>query len=65
MARKTKAKARGPGRPRTGIGTQISVRAHADFIKRIDAWRAKQPDIPTRPAAILRLAAAGLAAGRS
>jgi hypothetical protein len=62
-------KAKGRGRPKTtGPGMQISVRCQADFLARVDEWRAKQPPQPgrtgelSRPAAILWLAALGMKA---
>lgn len=52
--RKTK---RSVGRPRTtGPGVQINVRWHADFLIRLDAWRAHRK----RPQAIKELAEIGL-----
>jgi hypothetical protein len=54
---------RGPGRPpTTGTGTQIQVRCHAEFLKHVDAWRAKQEGDISRPDAIRRLAELGLVA---
>jgi hypothetical protein len=53
---------RGPGRPpTTGTGRQIQVRCHTDFLKHVDAWRAKQEGEISRPDAIRRLAEIGLA----
>jgi hypothetical protein len=34
---------------------QIGVRVDEELLKRIDAWRKKQDDLPTRPEAIRRL----------
>jgi hypothetical protein len=34
---------------------QINVRVDGDFLKRVDAWRRDQPDLPNRPEAIRRL----------
>ena len=49
------------GRPRTtGVRTQISLRCHAEFFERVDAWQAdKAPDL-SRPQAFRRLAEIGL-----
>jgi hypothetical protein len=66
MASKTarKARKRGPGRPpTTGIGMLVGLRCHKDFLKRVDAWRSKQPGTPSRPAAITQLAEMGLGIG--
>jgi hypothetical protein len=53
---------RGRGRPvTTGTGTLIGVRCLNDFLRRIDAWRAKQGGDVSRPDAIRRLAEFGLA----
>jgi hypothetical protein len=54
MAKK-KRKKPGPLRT-TGPGMQINIRCHADFLSRLDKWRAAQDDKPTRNQAILRLA---------
>jgi len=35
---------------------QINVRVDEEFLKRLDEWRRKQPDLPTRPEALRRLA---------
>jgi hypothetical protein len=41
---------------------QINVRVDGDFLKRVDAWRRDQPDLPNRPEAIRRLVELALAA---
>jgi metal-responsive CopG/Arc/MetJ family transcriptional regulator len=41
---------------------QIGVRVDEDLLKRIDEWRRKQDDLPTRPEAIRRLIEQGLKA---
>ncbi len=43
------------GRPATGTNPSIGVRMAADEIDLIDAWRIRQPGVPTRPEAIRRL----------
>ena len=35
---------------------QINVRVDMEFLERLDAWRRKQRDLPTRPEALRRLA---------
>ena len=40
---------------------QIGVRVDESFLKRLDAWRKKQPDLPTRPEGLRRLADLALA----
>jgi len=35
---------------------QINVRVDTEFLERLDAWRRKQRDLPTRPEALRRLA---------
>jgi hypothetical protein len=40
---------------------QIGVRVDEEFIEQLDAWRRKQPDLPTRPEALRRLAEQALA----
>ena len=41
---------------------QIGVRVDPDLLKRLDDWRRKQEDVPTRPEAIRRLVEVGLKA---
>ena len=64
MARKQSRKAarkRRTGRPVTvAIGEQVKLRCQADFLNAVDAWRAKQAGVLSRPAAIQRLAEIGL-----
>jgi hypothetical protein len=43
---------------------RFEMRLDADMIERIDDWRRKQPDLPSRSAAILRLVEVGLAFGQ-
>jgi hypothetical protein len=40
----------------------FQMRASDDFLKKIDKWRQKQPDEPSRAEAIRRLVEKGLAA---
>jgi hypothetical protein len=42
------------------LGEFIGVRCQPDLIDGIDRWRQKQADLPSRPEAIRRLAAATL-----
>jgi hypothetical protein len=51
-------KRRGP-KP-TGKGEPIQVRMQPDAINRLDAWRKKQPDLPSRPEAIRRIVESAL-----
>lgn len=62
MTTKPKRRGRaGPGRPKTtGTGEQIKLRAHADYLVRLDKWRASQEIEPTRPQAIMHLSARAL-----
>jgi metal-responsive CopG/Arc/MetJ family transcriptional regulator len=39
---------------------QISIRVGDDFLKRLDEWRRRQNDLPSRPEAIRRLIKLGL-----
>jgi hypothetical protein len=41
---------------------QIGVRVDEEFVERLDTWRRKQPDLPTRPEALRRLAELALIA---
>ena len=58
-------KKRGPGRPETGIGKNVGLRLYPDLEAKIDAWRAKQADNPSRPEAIRRLVESALQRGKS
>ena len=58
-----KRKKPGP-KPTTGPGKSVNVRCHESFLKQVDAWRATQPGLPTRPQAIIRLAELGLTVKR-
>jgi hypothetical protein len=49
------------GRPPTGRGETIGVRVHPELMEKLDAWRARDPEFPTRPEAIRRLVVIGLA----
>jgi metal-responsive CopG/Arc/MetJ family transcriptional regulator len=40
---------------------QINVRVDEEFLKRLDDWRRKQPDLPGRPEAIRRIVDQALA----
>jgi hypothetical protein len=50
------AKNRRPGQS----GEMVSTRIQPDLMERIDEWRREQPDLPSRPEALRRLAAKGL-----
>ena len=56
MTRQEKTLAKKRGRPATGQGTTVGVRCHDNLLIAIDEWRRKEPDHPTRAAAIRRLA---------
>jgi hypothetical protein len=43
------------------IHAQVNVWADAAFLKRLDAWRRRQADLPNRPEAMRRLADIALA----
>jgi len=43
-------------------GEMVSTRVQPDLLERIDAWRREQPDPPSRPEALRRLAVKGLGA---
>jgi hypothetical protein len=38
----------------------VSTRIQPDMLELIDAWRREQPDLPSRPEALRRLAMKGL-----
>jgi hypothetical protein len=35
---------------------QLNIRVDEEFLKRLDAWRREQPDLPTRTEALRRIA---------
>lgn len=41
-------------------GEMVATRIQPALLKQIDAWRREQPDLPSRPEALRRLAAKGL-----
>jgi hypothetical protein len=56
MLKQEKVLAKKPrGRPATGRGETIGVRMQPADIARVDAWRKKEEDLPSRPEAIRRL----------
>lgn len=60
MAKKSRSKK--IGRPATtGTGKPVGLRCHRPFLQAVDRWRQREPDKPSRPAAIVRLAELGLA----
>jgi len=42
---------------------QLNIRVDEEFLKRLDDWRRKQPDLPTRTEALRRIADQVLIAG--
>ena len=44
-------------------GAMVSTRIQPDMLKLIDEWRLEQPDEPSRPEALRRLAMKGLGGG--
>ena len=52
----------GAGRPATGTDPARTIRLSDEFIARVDAWAADQPDLPVRSEAIRRLVELGLKA---
>jgi len=52
----------GSGRPATGTDPARTIRLSDEFIARVDAWAADQPDLPVRSEAIRRLVEIGLKA---
>ena len=51
----------GSGRKPTGTDPARTIRLSDDFIDKVDAWAADQPDLPSRSEAIRRLVELGLA----
>jgi hypothetical protein len=41
-------------------GQMVGARIQPDLLKRLDDWRRAQPDLPSRPEALRRLAELGL-----
>jgi hypothetical protein len=44
-------------------GTMVGVRMQDGLLKKVDSWRSKETDIPTRPEAIRRLVEKALMSG--
>jgi hypothetical protein len=57
----TKSITKRRGRPPTGIGLLIGMRWHAPVLGKIDDWRHRQNDSPSRTEAIRRLVGLALA----
>jgi hypothetical protein len=55
MAQSSRGTKKLRGRPKTGIGTQIGMRWQQLELVKIDDWRRRQPDLPSRTEAIRRL----------
>ena len=53
------------GRPPTGTGLLIGMRWHASALEKIDEWRRRQNDAPSRTEAIRRLVELALAGMQS
>ena len=51
-----------PGRPATGQDPVTAIRLSSELRKSVDAWAAKQEDLPGRSEAIRRLVELGLKA---
>jgi hypothetical protein len=43
----------------------VKTRVQPDLLAEVDAWRREQPDLPSRPKALRRLAVKGLQSRRS
>jgi hypothetical protein len=44
-------------------GVMVSTRLQPELLKQLDDWRRAQPDLPSRPEALRRLAEKGLRGG--
>jgi len=55
----TNSKKKRPGQ----TGLMVSTRLQPELLKRLDEWRRAQPDLPSRPEALRRLAEKGLRNG--
>lgn len=61
---KTSREATNSEKKRPGqTGEMVSTRLQPELLKRLDDWRRKQPDLPSRPEALRRLAEKGLREG--
>jgi hypothetical protein len=49
----------------TTTGTLVGTRFQRDLLDAVDAWRKRQPDLPTRPEAVRRLVEIGMVANES
>ena len=55
------ANARKKRPPQTG--EMVATRVQPELLKRLDEWRREQPDLPSRPEALRRLAEKALTSG--
>jgi hypothetical protein len=60
IPKKMGGKRPGAGRPATGTDPARTIRLSDEFIAKVDAWAADQPDLPARSEAIRRLVDLGL-----
>ena len=51
---------RGMGTKTTAKSERLELRVDGEFIEKLDDWRRKQPDIPSRSSAIRQLVAVAL-----
>ena len=63
MAKSTSEAANSRKKRAAQTGEMVSTRLQPDLLKQLDDWRRKQPDLPSRPEALRRLAEKGLQGG--
>ena len=64
IPKKVGGKRPGAGRPATGKDPVRTMRLSDEFMAKVDAWAAVQPDKPVRSESIRRLVEIGLAKGK-
>ena len=60
MAKSTRVNTNTRKRRPAQTGQMVGARLQPELLKRLDDWRRKQPDLPSRPEALRRLAEKGL-----
>jgi hypothetical protein len=55
MAKTTRDSVKTRKRRPAQTGEMVATRIQPELLKRLDAWRREQPDLPTRPEALRRL----------
>jgi hypothetical protein len=63
MVKSSREATKPPRKRPAQTGLMVSTRLQPELLKRLDDWRRAQPDLPSRPEALRRLAEKGLGGG--